>query len=62
MSFSKKNVCHTYGIKSLRYANEEVFKRVMDRVDYVMPDLKLVDDVQHKTTKQPIEKAPIQSL
>ena len=48
-------------LKACGYANEEVFKRVMDRVDYVMPDLKIVDNVQHKTTRYPIRKAPLQS-
>ena len=48
-------------LKACGYANEEVFKRVMDRVDYVMPDLKIVDDVQHKTTIRPIRKAHLQS-
>ena len=48
-------------LKACGYANEEVFKRVMDCVDYVMPDLKLVDDVQHKTTRHPLRKAHLQS-
>jgi pyruvate formate lyase activating enzyme len=38
---------HT-AVETSGYASEEVFKRVLARVDYVLFDVKIVDSVQHK--------------
>lgn len=39
--------CHT-AIETSGYAEEEIFKKVIDKVDYVMMDLKLADREKHR--------------
>lgn len=44
---SKLNGMHT-AIQTSGYADQDVFKRVINKVDYVMFDIKLADPVKHK--------------
>ena len=39
--------CHT-AIETSGYADSDVFKRIIDKVDYVLMDIKLADRVEHK--------------